>query len=102
MFVVLNAGRIVLSLYALDNGGDTSDVGLVISLFYVFPLLLSWPAGVLADRHGSRWLFVTGTALGAACMLAPCFWRALPALWIGASGIGIAMGMASVVGQLRP
>lgn len=99
IFVTLNAGRVLLSLYALDLGATTSDVGVVIAMLYIAPLLLSWPAGAMADRFGARWLFVLGSTAGAAAMAAPVFWPALPALWIGAAGIGVATAFANVLGQ---
>lgn len=99
IFVVLNAGRIMLSLYALHIGASASDVGVVVALLYVAPFLISWPAGVLADRFGARWLFAIGSSLGALCMLAPAFWATLPAFWIGALGIGAAISFANVLGQ---
>lgn len=99
IFVVLNAGRIMLSLYALQIGASASDVGVVVALLYVAPLLISWPAGVLADRFGARWLFAIGSSLGALCMLAPVFSATLPAFWIGALGIGAAISFANVLGQ---
>jgi len=99
IFVVLNAGRIMLSLYALDIGASASDVGVVVALLYVAPFLISWPAGVLADRFGARWLFAIGSSIGALCMLAPVFWATLPAFWIGALGIGAAISFANVLGQ---
>lgn len=99
IFIVLNAGRITLSLYALDIGASASDVGVVVALLYVAPLFISWPAGVLADRFGARWLFALGSSVCALCMLAPVFWATLPAFWIGALGVGAAIAFANVLGQ---
>ena len=100
IFIVLNAGRITLSLYALDIGASASDVGVVVALLYVAPLFISWPAGVLADRFGARWLFALGSSVCALCMLAPVFWATLPAFWIGALGVGVHVVGDAVVAHL--
>ena len=47
---------------------SASAVGLLVATFYAFPLVLSWPVGVLADRLGSRGLLVCGAFCGAAGM----------------------------------
>lgn len=64
-FVNMTAARVVLSLYALDLGAQAYAVGILIAMFYIFPLLLSWSVGALADRFGSRWLLMLGSFAGA-------------------------------------
>jgi MFS family permease len=70
-FINMSAGRVVLSLYALDLGAQAYTVGVVVAMFYIFPLLLSWPVGALSDRFGSRWLLMIGSFAGACGMLVP-------------------------------
>ena len=60
VFVGVTAARIVFSLYALELGANAAGVGAILAMMYLFPLLLSWPIGVLADRFGSRWLLAGG------------------------------------------
>ena len=55
-FSSISSARVILSLNALELGATPSAVGLLVATFYTFPLLLSWPVGVLSDRLGSRWL----------------------------------------------
>lgn len=82
-FVGINAARVVLTLYALALGAHASSVGVVGGMFYVFPLLLSWPIGTAADRFGARGLLLAGAAIGACALLLPfssaccrcCMWR---------------------------
>ena len=46
--------KVVVSLYALELGASATEVGLLGGLLFLFPLLLSWPIGALADRRGAR------------------------------------------------
>ena len=64
-FSSISSARVILSLNALELGATPSAVGLLVATFYTFPLLLSWPVGVLSDRLGSRWLLFAGAACGA-------------------------------------
>jgi MFS family permease len=91
-FVALNASRIVLTLYALTLGAPASSVGVLGGMFYLFPLLLSWPIGALADRIGSRRLLFAGAAAGTGAMLLPYFVRDIGAFYVAAalSGLSIA------------
>ena len=40
-FINLAASRVVLSLYALELGAQPFAVGLVLAMYYTFPMLLS-------------------------------------------------------------
>lgn len=107
-FVGANAARVVLTLFALELGAPAYAVGLIGGLLYLFPLLLSWPIGTLADRHGSRWLLTFGTACGALSLAIPFFAPTLPALYVSATlnGLGLAffhVTMQNLIGTLsRP
>lgn len=98
-FVGSNAARIVLSLYALALGAPVSAVGLLGGAFYLFPLLLSWPIGTLADRFGSRWLLLFGSACGAAALVLPYFVREMSALYIAAAMSGLSLAFFHVTLQ---
>jgi MFS family permease len=91
-FTALTASRIVLTLYALTLGAPASSVGVLGGMFYLFPLLLSWPIGALADRIGSRRLLLTGAISGTGAMLVPYFVRDVGAFYVAAalSGFSIA------------
>src|SRR3954464_11854833 len=91
-FVSLNAARVVLTLFALTLGAPASSVGVLGGMFYLFPLLLSWPIGALADRIGSRRLLLTGAIAGTGAMLVPYFVRDVGAFYVAAalSGFSIA------------
>ena len=88
-FVEMSAARIVLTLYALNLGAPGSAVGVVGGLFYVFPLLLSWPIGTLADRYSAVRLLLAGTACGAVALALPYFSHALTTFYTAAALCGL-------------
>jgi len=95
----VSASRIVLSLFALDLGARASTVGLLVSTFFVFPVLLSWPLGRASDRVGSRWLIVLGTLIGSLGMVLPAFWPMLATLFAAAAATSFAFTTYAVLLQ---
>lgn len=91
-FIGLVSARVVLSLYALDLGASASAVGVLAGMFYMFPLLLSFPVGSWADRSGPRGPLLVGSLCGTAALLIPWFVREVPAFYFAAalSGLGLA------------
>ncbi|OGA40259.1 MAG: hypothetical protein A3G24_27525 [Betaproteobacteria bacterium RIFCSPLOWO2_12_FULL_62_13] len=98
-FVGASAARVVLTLYALELGAPASAVGLLGGLLFLFPLLLSWPVGALADRAGARGLLLFAAVCGAASLALPYFVRALPAFYIAAALNGLALAFYHVTLQ---
>lgn len=99
VFVAINAARVLFSLYGLHLGANAAGVGAILASLYLFPLLLSWPIGVLADRAGGRWLLIGGVASGACGMLMPYFRPALSSLYVAALLLGLTIALITVVGQ---
>ncbi len=98
-FVGQAAARVVLTLYALELGAPASAVGVIGGLLYLFPLLLSWPIGALADRRGARGLLMFGTTCGVASLALPYFVQTLPALYASAALNGLALAFYHVTLQ---
>lgn len=98
-FSSISSARVILSLFALDLDATPSAVGLLVATFYAFPLVLSWPVGVLSDRLGSRWLLLFGAAGGTCGMLIPYFFRTLPALYVAGFALGLAFTFYNVLLQ---
>ncbi len=92
----MRAGRVLLVLYALELGAAPATVGLLAATFSAFPALLSWHAGKLADRFGSRWLLTIGAVGGGLGILIPYFWPGLPAIFIAAAANGISLSIYNV------
>ena len=98
-FVGANAARVVLTLYALELGAPASSVGVLGGLLFLFPLLLSWPIGALADRTGARGILLFASCCGAASLVLPFFVRAVPAFYAAAALNGLALAFFHVTLQ---
>lgn len=98
-FVGLNAARIVLTLYALDLGAPSSAVGVLGGMFYLFPLLLSWPIGAANDRYPAKDLLLIGSGIGTLAMLLPYFFRIVPVMYLAAALSGLALAFFHVTLQ---
>lgn len=81
IMTLVQAGRVVLTLYALRLGAQPFAVGILAASFSVLPMFLSWQVGKFADRFGSRWLLMFGALGGAAGMLLPFAVSGLPAIY---------------------
>ena len=99
VFIAISAARVMFSLYGLHLGANAAGVGAILATLYLFPLLLSWPIGVLSDRVGGRWLLLGGVTSGICGMLAPYFWPVLTALYVAALLLGLTMALITVIGQ---
>ena len=89
--IIPNANRVVLPLYALELGARPLTVGILAATFSVLPMLLSVPAGKLADRYGARRLLMVTGVLGALGTLAPYLYPGLPAIFVAAALAGMAV-----------
>jgi MFS family permease len=98
-FVCISAARVVLSLFALDLGAQPFAVGVLVAMFYVFPLLFSWPIGALSDRVGPRWPLLIGAMCGACGMLVPYFVHSMTAMYGAAAMSGLALAILHVLVQ---
>lgn len=92
----VQAGRVLLSLYALNLGADPFAVGLLAGTTSALPLLLSWQVGRLSDRFGSRLPLMVGAAGGALGMLVPFLIPGLPSLYVAAVMNGLLFAFCSV------
>ena len=92
----MRAGRVALTLFALQLGAAPVAIGLLAATFSVFPAVLSWPAGKLADRFGSRWLLMLGAFGGGLGTLIPYFVPGLPAIFIAAAANGLSLSIYNV------
>ena len=98
-FIGVNASRVVLQLFALDLHASPTEVGLLIALYYVCPLLLSWPAGLLSDRYGPRRPLLFSAVCGSLGMVIPYFMHTLPALYVAGMLSGMSFAFFLVIVQ---
>ena len=98
-FTAFMGCRVLMSLFAIELGASTAAIGLLISLFALFPFLLSVYAGKVIDRFGSHVPAQLGTGLSAVGFSLPWLFPALPALYLSASIIGLSFVFISLAIQ---
>lgn len=86
--IAFKGSKVLMSLYAMNLGADPFIVGVLISLYSLFPLFLAVYAGRLSDRLGPRIPMLLGS-LGLACgLLLPFLLPRLATLLVSAAIIG--------------
>lgn len=80
--------RVAVSLYALDLGANQLEIGVLMALYGLCPMLLAVYIGKLADRVGPRLPMLMGTAGVAVALLLPPLFPGLATLYITALLIG--------------
>ncbi len=91
--------RVLLALFALQLDASPAQIGVLGAMFAVFPSLLAVAAGRMADRYGSRYLLMLGTAGTGAGMLLPYFFPSLTAIMIAALMCGFSQVFFNVSTQ---
>ena len=92
-FAASNAARIVFPLYALSLDAQPFEIGVLTSVFYVAPLLLSWVIGTFTDRAGPRWPLALSVFFGAVGALIPYFAATMPALYAASALSGLSFAL---------
>ena len=86
--IAFKGSKVLMSLYAMNLGADPFIVGVLISLYSLFPLFLAVYAGRLSDRLGPRIPMLLGS-LGLSCgLLLPFVLPRLATLLVSAAVIG--------------
>jgi len=81
--------RVVVALFALDQGATPVVVGTVVSLYALIPIVLALPAGRMTDRLGFKIPIVFGTSGVCVALLLPAIWPSLTVLYFTASLLGV-------------
>jgi predicted MFS family arabinose efflux permease len=98
-FTGANAMKVLLTLYALELGASATVVGVLGGLLFLFPLLLSWPVGALADRMAARGLLTFAAACAALSLLIMYIWPVLTVFYVAAALNGLALAFFHVTLQ---
>jgi MFS family permease len=99
------SSRVLMSLYAIELGASATSIGFLIGLYGLGPLFLSVLAGKIADRIGTYWPILAGSAGIAVGLAIPYFVRGLPVLYVsavvmGSSMVFINIGLQHLIGSL--
>jgi MFS family permease len=83
------ASKVLISLYAIELGAPQFQIGVLIALYSLFPMLLALHAGKLSDRLGVRAPIIVGSLGLAAGLLVPYLFASLTSLYASAVLIGV-------------
>ncbi len=87
--IALKGSKMLLALYASDRGVDLFSIGILASLYGLFPLVLAVYAGKVSDRLGTRLPMLLGSFGLALGMALPYFVRHLYVLYVSTACISL-------------
>ena len=91
--------RVVVALFAIDQGATPVVVGAVVSLYAAIPIVLALPAGRMTDRLGFKIPMVFGTSGVCVALLLPAIWPSLTVLYFTASLLGVSFMVFQIATQ---
>lgn len=97
--IALSGGRLIGSLYILDNGHAEALVGVFMALFSVIPVLTSLQIGRWVDRAGPELAMKVGVAVLLVGAWLPVVYLSLPTLLVTGVAIGFGFSVVSMAGQ---
>ena len=80
--------RVIVSLYAIDLGAPTVAIGLLFSMYALFPVFVSIYAGRVSDRYGARPPMILGAAGLFIGLLLPYCFPSIVTLYVSSALIG--------------
>jgi MFS family permease len=86
----LKGSKMLVALFAIELHAGPSTIGLLISMYAIFPLGLAVYAGRYSDRVGVRRPMVLGSIGMCASLLMPAMFPSMASLFISAALVGIA------------
>ena len=86
--IAISGGRVAVTLTALELGRSTLEVGILISVFALLPMLCSVKAGRLIDAIGPYKPMRVSAIMVVVGSLVPFAWQSLPSLMIAAVLVG--------------
>ena len=103
--VGMRASKVGVALFGLELGANPLEIGVLVALYSLFPMLLALHLGRFSDRVGMRLPMLCGSLGMAGGLAVPWLWPALPGLYLSAAVIGAShifyhVSIQSLVGQL--
>jgi MFS family permease len=86
----MKGSRMLVALFAIELHASPLTIGMLVSMYAIFPLMLAVYAGRYSDRVGVRRPMVLGSAGMCFSLLIPATLPSLAALFVSAALIGIA------------
>ncbi len=86
--VAFGGSRVVMSLFALESGANQVQVGILMALYALCPMLFAIAIGRLADRVGPRLPMLLGTVGVGIALCLPVAWPTMTTLYISATLLG--------------
>ncbi|MEI6839456.1 MAG: MFS transporter [Alcaligenaceae bacterium] len=86
--IAISGGRVAVTLTALELGRSTLEVGILIAVFALLPMLCSVKAGRLIDAIGPYKPMRVSAIMVVVGSLVPFAWQSLPSLMIAAVLVG--------------
>lgn len=81
----LKGSKMLVALYAIELGASPLAIGMLISMYAVFPVVLAVYAGRISDRAGARTPMVLGSLGMAAGLLLPVFLPSMATLFVSSA-----------------
>ncbi len=91
--------KVLISLYAIDLGANPFAIGVLFSMYSVFPVFLSVYAGKLSDRLGFRLPMLFGACGLLSGLMLPYFFPRIETLYVSAVLIGACYNFYTVSAQ---
>jgi len=103
--VGMRASKVGVALFGIELGANPLEIGALVALYSLFPMLLALHLGRFSDRFGMRLPMMCGSLGMAGGLAVPWLWPALPGLYVSAAVIGAShvfyhVSIQSLVGQL--
>ncbi len=86
--IAFGGSRMVVSLYALESGATQIQVGILMALYAVCPMLFAIAIGRLADRVGPRVPMLLGSVGVGIALLLPALWPSMTTLYFSSLLLG--------------
>ena len=86
--IAFGGSRVVVSLFALESGATQMQVGFLMALYAVCPMLFAIAIGRLADRVGPRLPMLLGSIGLCIALSLTAFWPTLATLYVAAFLMG--------------
>ncbi len=91
--------RVIAALFAIELGANPLLVGMLISMYSLFPVFCAVYSGRISDRLGTRRPMLAGMGVLGAGLLVPFLIPTLPALYVSAALVGVGFVFFNVSNQ---